>query len=478
MWQLDKQSTQPLYQQIIQLIQIKIERGDLVSGDKLPSERQLANWLSVNRSTVIRAFDELTATGILERRRGSGTHIANLPKEVDLGLGLTWRHYIKQGRQGTKGQFQAQVNALLENNESTIIDGYSSDLPLALIPELTIPNMSWHDLIQKSRQQEALGVLALRQAIVAMMSDEMGVSLDVNQVMVTYGGQQAIFLLLHALLRQGDTVAVGTPSFFYSLPMFKALGIKTVGIPLTRDGLDLGAFELACQNQTIKCLFINSSFQNPTGVTMSLANRQAVIKLCQMYQVLIVEDDVFGLLRFPETVRVPLLYELAPERVLYIGSLTKVLGPTLQIGWLVAPSYLLKQLTQVRDAWELDVNSYSQVIATHALQDNFSEQLKQLRQGLEKRAQQFTTQLTRELGHKFVCQPITGGYYLWVTYLGRPLTVTDWRQMLTCSFFVMPSFLMTDSRQACRINLARLSPQDMPLAIKSLHELVQVWENS
>ncbi len=110
---------------------------------------------------------------------------------------------------------------------------------------------------------------------------------------------------MQVLLRQGDSVAVEDPSFFYALPIFQAAGVRLFGVPMTEEGIDLEALEQTIRQHRIKMVMVNPSFQNPTGTVMPLRKREQLVKVCQTYQVPILEDDVFGQLSFIPKTEIP-----------------------------------------------------------------------------------------------------------------------------------------------------------------------------
>lgn len=459
MKKLNLKDERPLYRQIIAMVEEDIRKGQLLPGDKLPAERKLAEELGVNRSTVVRAFDELMAMGVIERKQGSGTKIAEEQMGENIYDGLNWRKLIAQDQQGWMGEFREQILQRLKTS-SHIIDGYSSELPVELIPEFDIGNLSWKKFVEEDQKKEELGNLALRKEIQKLSQTELDLAMTMDKTLITTGGQQAIFLIIHSLLNAGDSVAIESPSFFYSLPVFEAAKIKTEAIPMERDGMNLKVLEEKLKKGRIKLVFTNPSFQNPTGVTMSKAKRKKLTALCEEYQVPIVEDDVFGLLRFPDSPKLPKLKNLSPENVIYIGSLTKVLGATIQLGWVNAPLRVIEQMIHVRDNWEMGVSIFPQVIGLQALSDPFFiDKLNDLRNELVKRRNTFINYLEKEVGGDYTYDLPEGGYYIWLTNCKKELTLNDWKKMLEGNFLVMPGFLLKSSKQSFRVNFARYESQ-------------------
>lgn len=477
MWEIDHKNHQPLYQQIIQLIEFKATTGELLPGEKLPSERELAKLLKVNRSTIVRAFDELASKGVIIRKRGSGTIINDGEWDIQIFEGINWRHYLQKETLSTEGAFKEEIYSRLAEKNHHLIDGYSSELPIELIPELKIPSMNWRDILEEDLQQENLGYIELRRSLQHLMKQEFSYEMALDEILITEGAQQAVFFIIHALLKKGDTVAIETPSFFYSLPVFSNAGIKTVGVPVDQEGIQLKVLEKKFQQFPVKMLFVNPSYQNPTGTSLTLERRKELVDLCKKYQVAVVEDDVFGFLKFSKTKPVPRLKELSEENVIYIGSLTKILGSTIQIGWVNAPKRVLEQMIKVRERWEFSLSIFPQMLATLGLNDqSFTLQLNHLKDVLENRKELLVGLLKKELAEEFSFYTPEGGYYLWLTLLRPALSVNDWKALLETELLVMPSFLLGKDKQSMRINYARLSERDCFRVVEILKNLCIKWQ--
>lgn len=143
MWKIPKTTEYPIYQQIIALIEIHIQDGHLLPGDKLPPERDLAALLGVNRSTLVHALDELSTRGIVTRKQGSGTRISEDKWGVFTGRKTNWRHYVSQGAFLQATPYLDKMKLLRSKAPDAVIDVASGELPVDLLPEITTPALSW-----------------------------------------------------------------------------------------------------------------------------------------------------------------------------------------------------------------------------------------------------------------------------------------------------------------------------------------------
>ena len=468
---LDRQKPIPLYQQLVELIKEKIQTGELLIGERLPSERQLSDELEINRSTVIRAFDELASEGVLTRKRGSGT-IVSLESVEHPNQRLNWRRFLAfddhDSSPATKYKEKLQIKAQLAI-EGTL-DSFTGDLPQEMIPSFNLNEMNWHDFLEASTYDEPLGLKRLRTILSDYINQEFHYKMQAEELLLTAGGQQSLFFIMNALLKKGDTVAVETPSYFYSLPMFDNYGIKTEEIPLDQEGINLHYLEKILKNNPVKMLFVTPNYQNPTTITMSFERKKALIALCKKYQIIIVEDDVYGLLGY-EKKTIPLLKEMSPSNVIYVGSLSKVLGKTIQLGWINAPLQVLEAMIKVREEWEQPLSIFPQIVVSQLMADpNFSLLVLNLRQELSRKVTQCYELIKSELNEQFSVHLPEGGYYLWLTYQGRLLKINDWLFLLKQNILIFPSFLLTDHAQSIRINVANLDITQMKQLVDSLKE--------
>ncbi|KRM21157.1 bacterial regulatory s, gntR family protein [Latilactobacillus graminis DSM 20719] len=432
-----------------------LEKNQLSPDDQLPPERRLAQLLRVNRSTVTRAFDELVVDGVLERRIGSGTFISQqmYPQKKR----VNWHTYLNRQKRHRIQIEQRHIRALIEQQAVNLIDVYSSELPLALVPQFQFPALTWQDFITAQTLETTHGYLPLIEAINQLDQHNEQLAFSEDQFLITAGVQQSLFLILQGLLVPGDAVAIESPSFFHDSTLFETTGIRVYEAPIDADGIELSALEQLVIQHRIKLLILNPDYQNPTGQVMSLGRRYAVIKLCQRYQIPIVEDNIFAWLGFNPSKQLPSLKQLDPENVIYISSLSKIMGASSRIGWVVATPQVIEQLIHVQRETDLVPSITAQVMVTLAMGDpHFQVQLDQLKRILQKRAQATYQMLTQVLPEWQVTLP-SGGYYIWVT---RDKDQLRLKSLLAHQLAVAPGSLFGFKTDALRINFARL---DAPL---------------
>ncbi|WP_239257258.1 PLP-dependent aminotransferase family protein [Listeria ilorinensis] len=472
MWTMEKTKDLPLYQQIMKLIEEKIEKGLLLPGEKLPPERKLAEMLEVNRSTVVRAFEELAALGIVIRKRGSGT-VVNEEKWGQLTSPTTnWRHYV------TKAAFQQEIPYIRSIGElgkrypDEVIDLATGELPVDLAPTITMPPFSWQSFLEEEEREDAHGFEPLRQMIAEQMRQHLNIEASGAEVLITSGAQQALFLITQCLLEPGDAIAIESPSYFYSLSLFQSAGLRIFALPMDESGIDLTELERLYRKHRIKMVFVNPTFQNPTGQVMAEQKRRDFLSLCAHLQIPIVEDDPFGQLTYDLPNQPPALKKLGGENVLYIGSLSKVMGSTTRIGWLVGPPAVTKRLALARQEMDFGLSIFPQVLAHHVLTaPDFEAHLKTLRQTLEQKRDLLADALDRYVGNKIDFKLPQGGFHLWIK-LPPSLDLKEFNRFLDQKLLVMPGFLFGARTAHLRLSYARIDQKSAEKAARILAEIL------
>ena len=471
MWSLKKEKGVPVYVSIIELILSYIKKGDLLPGERLPSERKLAKYFQVNRSTVVHALDELVALGWIVRKQGSGTIV----NEGKWGISTTprtdWRRYLEQNAFAKVDPYTEQIELLLKQPSTNRLDLYTGELPLDLIPSFSFPPLTWKHFLEEE-QQDDLGYLPLRQSISRETEKEYGFSLPPESLLITSGAQQALFLILQVLLQSGDSVAIEDPSFLYALPIFQAAGIRLYGVEMDQEGIDLDSLEKMILQHRVKMVMVNPSFQNPTGKTMSMKRRKALITLCQNYQIPILEDDVFAKLNFVSSDQIQPLKKLDPENVLYIGSLSKILGSTTKIGWLSAPTSVIQQLAEARKMMDFSLSIFPQLLANLALTDReFSRKISDLNTNIKQRSKAVFDTLN-EMDEWEVSMP-QGGFYIWAKWKRGKLRQRDWAVFLQEELLIAPGFFFSENQDSIRINFTRVDETKLPLFKEKLRTVTK-----
>ncbi|MCE0767940.1 PLP-dependent aminotransferase family protein [Pseudonocardia kujensis] len=264
---------------------------------------------------------------------------------------------------------------------------------------------------------ETAGLAELREVVAAHETGRTGRAVAPADVVVTSGSQQALDLLARALLDPGDPVAVEDPVYVGALQVLQAAGAEVHPVPLDADGMrvDVLATRLEAGFRP-RLVHTVSSFHNPRGVTMGQERRRALAELAERYGFLVVEDDPYGLLAFDGAPPRPLAAH--GERVVRLGSASKVLAPSLRVGWLVAPPVLAAAVERLKQSTDLCGSSLTQMITAELLADEewFAAHVEGVRRENRVRAAALTAAVDAEFGAAVRRSTPTGGMFCWLEF--------------------------------------------------------------
>lgn len=418
MWMPDRRSNQPLYQQIADDIERRIAYGEFPPGSLLPSERKLAGQLGVNRSTVILAYAELRALGIIESRSGSGTRVSKdkwgaTPKHTP-----NWHRYCEGGSFLPNAAFLRRIREALQQ-DSTLIDFASGELGADLSPVEEI-----NALIDENHYTGYLGYdnpqgfLPLREALVSFLSQYRGIQTTESSILITSGSQQSLYLITQCLLAPGDAVAIEDPSYCYSLPMFQSAGLRLFRLPVDQHGIRPEDVRALYKKHRIKMVFLNPNYQNPTGALLDAERRAELLHVTSELGLPIVEDDPFSLTAYDGTPPRPLKSMDSLGSVLYIGSFSKIAASGLRVGWMVAPHSVVDRLADARQQMDFGLSVVPQKVAAQFLKSAYTRpHLDRLRMNLLYKRDVAIEALQRELPGLVSFSVPQGGLHLWCKIL-------------------------------------------------------------
>jgi len=348
--QVDRDSKILLYQQIFNGICDLILSGSLVSGTRLPSTRVLMQELKVSRNTVRQAFEQLISEGYLQGQDGSGTYVA--PDIPDASFQL---HRLSER---TPVKNHSPVASLSSRGRKIagdfISQGFSKGRAFApSLPALDLfPVKNWTRILSRQwgrrdllRQGygELAGYRPLREAVAFYLQSTRGVVCEWEQVIIVSGAQQAFHLLINILLDPGDSVWVEEPGNLGLRSIILSAGAVPAPVPVDESGLNVK--EGIALHANARVAIIAPSHQYPLGVTMPLSRRLEMLEWAYKTNGWVIEDDYDSEFRYSGKPVSALQSLDRHEKVIYVGTFTKVLSPALRIGYLVVPKGLIKPLT-------------------------------------------------------------------------------------------------------------------------------------
>ncbi len=272
-----------------------------------------------------------------------------------------------------------------------------------------------NDFVSALQYSVTEGYTPLREQLRSRLREKDSIVGAEDDLIITAGAQQVMNLAAKVLANAGDTVLCEDPSFIGSLNTFRSYGLNLVGIPIEKDGIDIAALETALKREkNVRFLYVIPNFQNPSGVTMSLNKRKTVYELARKYNILILEDNPYGEIRFSGK-NIPSIKSLDEDgRVIYAGSFSKVLAPALRLGYVVANSQIIAKMTVAKQTDDVHTTMWSQLIADGFLRKyDYEAHLEKIR-GIYRRKANLCMQLVdRYLCPKVEYFPVEGGLFLW-----------------------------------------------------------------
>ncbi len=342
---------------VIGALKARIEARTLGRGARLPSVRRFAEELGVSKSTVVEAYDRLVAEGVVEARRGSGFYVSSAAQPLVLARAPNLDPAV---------DLLAIMRHELEARPD-IIQPASGWLPESWLPAASVEKalraVARSGGPARMRYDSPLGFEPLRRLIAARLV-ERGLRVDPSQIVITDSTTQAIDLAGRFFLSPGDRVAVDDPRYFNFLKLIEAHRAAIVSAPYTREGPDIAALEALFAEHRPRLYFMIAGPHNPTGATLSAATAHRVLKLAERYNVVIVEDDVYG--DFETTVSPRVATFDGFDRVIYVGGYSKTVSGGVRVGYLVARPDWIGPIVDLKLATTL-TNSAFAAAAIHNL---------------------------------------------------------------------------------------------------------------
>ncbi|MUL37101.1 PLP-dependent aminotransferase family protein [Gloeocapsopsis dulcis] len=419
---LETTSTIPLHKQLYDELRQAILSGRLESGQRMPSTRALAKMLGISRATVLFSYDQLLSEGYLKTIPASGTFVAcQLPDE----LLRTTSPPISSASPScielsTYGATLATVNLPPPPGQKPLINFSCYGKPALN----EFPIQTWRRLLSRACRfsttildypADPLGYKPLREAIARYLTQSRAVRCEPDQVAIVNGSQQALDLIARLFLNRGDQVIMEDPGYFEARYIFQVQGAKVLPVPVDRSGLVME--HLSTLTTPVKLVYVTPSHQFPTGAVLSLPRRLALLAWAQQTGAIILEDDYDSEFRYDER-PIPALQGLtSSDSVIYIGTFSKVMFPSLRMGYLVIPRQLVPVVARAK--WLVD--RQSPLLEQHALTNFINEghlesHIRRMRILYAERRKTLVQALTQHLGNQVTIMGENAGMNVMVQF--------------------------------------------------------------
>jgi GntR family transcriptional regulator/MocR family aminotransferase len=428
MIRLDRTATEPLHEQLYRQIRDELKSGRFSDGSsRLPSSRTLATDRGVSRSTVRLALSKLHAEGYLRSEPGSGTFVANLLPETFLTADQPKTYQPIQRSVRISDRAKAIPDGRVGNQFDLGATGAGPGVSLvASIPAVDeFPITVWERLRTQVLAKKGVNLLRyssnrgdadLRKAIAAYLCDFRAARCHPDQIVIVAGMQQAMLLSAMAVLNPGEVAWIEDPCYQQARRVLTLAGVKIAPKPIDNQGIVIAR---SPKEPTPRIIYVTPSHQFPLGVTMSFQRRTAVLDFAHAHNAFIFEDDYDAEFRFTGP-PLPSLQGIDNSgRVIYAGTVSKILCPALRLGYVVAPEPLVDSLVKIRSAMDQHSSPIDQAtLARFITEGFFLSHIKRMRKLYAERRDFFIKQFNELLGDRFTLQVPEAGLNI-VAWLKR-----------------------------------------------------------
>lgn len=469
---LSKSADMSKYLQVERILRSAIDNGVYQHNDKLPSIRQLVNELRFGKNTIIRAFQELEAQGLIYSMPKSGYRVNSL-KSVQTS-------HVKPTR----------VDLLSVCKEVLTYPNYKELLPTGSAhPSTDAPAIKslYAEIGRHSRRQTHTSshyqlppgdTLLIKQ--LAKITQDLGTPASVDEILITHGAQQAISLALRAITKPGDIVAVESPCYFGNLLLLESLGLEVLEIPsCDYQGMDPLALESALAKWDVKVILVTPNFTNPSSAVMPLERRKQLLNVSGTIP--IIEDDVFGALSFSSPIASLRALD-NKQRVIYVNSLSKTLDSRLRIGWMLAGCYREQVekylLCENMGSLNLMQSAVGEFLTSGKYRNHISKMRRCYQNNAKRYIQLFKNAMDAhpELINQYHISGVQGSFLLWIRL---PKSIDSYQLYQACNqhkISILPGFMFGthDQFKHCiRVSVANFdSDKNWQSAIKLFAKLI------
>lgn len=412
-WNLEIEVTEdaskPIYINLADKIVEEIKRGRLKPETIMPSTRKLADHMQLNRKTVLLTYGELIAQGWLVTEKRRGTFVSKqLPADAFL---------------------HAEANPRQANGHHEPLQTLAGNVDGRLIPFETISRAFRKSLINASRSnqlgsQSACGRIDLRQAICNRLNIERGFNIGIDDVCMLRGSQMGLFIIAKMLVKADDVVVFDKLSRASARETFENHGASIAEVDCDDEGIDVQALRRVCESRQVRCVYVTPQNHFPTTVKLSSNRRRELLKLAERFDFYIIEDDRDYSFEFSKPV-FPLASEFENDRILYIGSLSRIISPSLRVGYLIAKPSIIKQCAiEVARIDGHGNNVIEAAVADLLSGGEFQRYFMKMTKLYKQRRDDVAEYLDQELGNLVFFARPHNGLHFWLTLL-KPVDLEE-----------------------------------------------------
>lgn len=411
-FQVDLQNTKAVYLQIADTIIQAIKQGKLRPQDALPGSRNLAKQIGVNRNTVVKALDVLVAEGWLQSSERKGFFVSDM--SADTLASAEKSRVIKKASQSTKTETKVKIS-------------FDDGLPNSkIVPFKELARAYRQIFNQRSRWQmtgygDAQGDIKFRRAIMTMLNHKRGLTFDTTQLCITRGSQMALYLMAHCLITNGEAVLIENPGYKPAWNAFRSAGAELLPVSMEKDGVMVSQIRKYLeQGKKVRAIYTTPHHHFPTTVSLSLSKRLELIQLSNEYGFHIIEDDYDHEFHFGARPLLPMGSLQTIHNYVYIGTLSKIVSPSLRVGYVASETSLIEKVVNLRKIIDVQGDHIMEQAVLQLIEDgSIKKHLTRATQYYHKKRDWFEHIIQQKLGQKVDYNKPNGGLAFWIVPKGE-----------------------------------------------------------
>jgi GntR family transcriptional regulator / MocR family aminotransferase len=421
---LNRELNTPLYRQISQFLETQIKTGNLATDVRLPASRELAASLGVGRLTVNTAYAELESKGLIYSLPGNGTFVCALPPGLEgKSCAISHEHWPEWQQRlngtGLTAAAYCQEELISSATHPDLISFAEGRGDYRLFPQDDFRKAI--QLVLKQNGNEALsygetaGYFPLRQTIARILTSQ-GIPVFSDQILITSGSQQALGLVTQTLVHPGEVVLVESPTHMGFIDLCHTLELQILEIPVDEQGMQMEKVEENLAGGKVKMIYTVPNFQNPTGSCLSTVRRRQLVNMAETYQIPILEDDFVGDLRYKGLAQPALKALDGSGTVIYASTFSKMLIPSLRIGYLAATGPVFQRLMAAKHTSDVCTSALMQrALDAYINVGRYQACLRRARQIYGHRRAVMLTALNRWMPAGVRWNKPQGGLFIWLS---------------------------------------------------------------
>ena len=476
---VDRSSSVPLHRQIYDTYRTAILTQKLATGQKVPSSRSLAAELGVSRIPVLSAYAQLLEEGYFESKAGGGTFVSrSLPEKLPFSGHYAEVKKLSSGRRAVSRRSESLPSFM----PAPWLYGRGA-FSVGQVAVEHFPFQIWSRLVSRYYRgvkasplhfSGPMGSKDFRNTIAKYLRTVRAVNCDPDQIMVVNGSQQALDLTARVLVDAGDSVWLEDPGYRLGRQAFMLAGCELVPVPVDEEGLDVSAGLAIGRNA--RAAYVTPSHQFPMGATMSPARRRQLLEWAQSAGAWIIEDDYDGEYRYQNLPPASLQGEDRYARVIYIGTFSKTLYPSLRVGYVVMPPDLVDRFVAVRLAMDVYPSDLFQAVLSDFIQEgHYSRHLRRTRLLYRERREILVKSLRKHFGSALEIRGEESGLHL-VATLPRGFDDQQVAKLAAernvWAWPLSPCYLGSSSQQGLVLGFGSTTPEEIEPAVVRLKRVL------